>query len=275
MFKGKGISYMAFDKQRPLDEVFRMAKQNGFDAVEVRVLESGLLTPQSTLDECRRVLEMAHEASIELPSMTHNFGPQFPLITTSEEKRGAAIEHYTKILHIAKNLGIDAFLLVPGAVGSTSIEPPAVPYDVAYDAALAALQELKAVAEATGVAIAVENVWNKFLLSPLEFRDFLDKVGSPRVGCYFDVGNVLVNGYPEQWITILGSRIVRVHFKDFDSKIGGMEGFCDLLAGDADYPAVMDALRTIDYNGWVTAEFFNCESDLKKISQAMDEIFKL
>ena len=104
------------------------------------------------------------------------------------------------------------------------------------------------------IVIGIENVWNKFLLSPLEYRDFIDQVGSPNVGSYFDVGNVLLTGYPEQWIRILGSRIKKVHFKDYRINPGGINAFVDLLAGDVDYPAVMRALRDIDYNDYCTAE---------------------
>lgn len=89
---------------------------------------------------------------------------------------------------------------------------------------------------------------------PLEMRDFLDKVGSEYVGSYFDVGNVLPFGYPEQWIRILGKRIRKVHFKDFRRSVGTPDGFVELLTGDVDYPAVTEAFREIGYDGWVTAE---------------------
>ena len=121
----------------------------------------------------------------------------------------------------------------------------------------------------------IENVWNRFLLSPLEFRDFLDKVGSDYVGCYFDVGNVILTGYPEQWVKILGSRIKRVHLKDFKKSVGTLDGFCDLLDGDVDYAAVMVALRDTGYDGPVTAEYFDCEADLPKISAAIDRILQM
>ena len=86
---------------------------------------------------------------------------------------------------------------------------------------------------------------------------------------------MLQTGYPEQWIRILGSRIKRVHFKDFKRSIGNIDGFCDLLDGDVDYAAVMAALREVGYDNSVTAEFFNCESDLPKISAAMDKILAM
>jgi hexulose-6-phosphate isomerase len=111
------------------------------------------------------------------------------------------------------------------------------------------------VAERYRVNIGIENVWNKFLLSPLEFRDFIDRIDSPYVGCYYDVANTLLTGYPDQWIRILGSeRIKKVHVKDFRTKIGTLEGFVDLLAGDVDFKAVIAALKEIGYDDYLTAE---------------------
>src|SRR5690606_16928419 len=104
-----------------------------------------------------------------------------------------------------------------------------------------------------GVQVCVENVWNKFLLSPLEMRGFLDGLKSSSVGSYFDVGNVLATGYPEHWIQLLGSRIKRVHFKDYRRAVGTADGFCDLLSGDVNWPGVVSALCSIGYDGWVTA----------------------
>ena len=97
-------------------------------------------------------------------------------------------------------------------------------------------------------------IWNKFLLSPLEMRDFIDKFSSAYAGAYFDVGNVVYSGYPEHWIKILGKRIKKVHLKDYRRVAGGLHGFVDLLSGDVDYPAVIKALKEINYDGWLTAE---------------------
>ena len=272
----KGISVWAFDAQRPLPEVFEMAKQNGFEAVEVAIALDGPITPQSSAEDCRRIVEQADDAGIRLCSLASGMGWQFPMTTPNEKTRSKGIEYTEASLRVAKMLGLDTILCVPGGVGAEFVEGfEGAPYEVAYENALAALQELKSVAEETGVAIGVENVWNKFLLSPLEFRDFLDKVGSDQVGVYFDAGNVLLTGYPEQWISILGQRIKRVHFKDFKRDIGNIDGFCDLLDGDVDYGLVMKSLRDIGYDRSVVAEFFGVEDDLAKISKAMDRILEM
>ena len=150
-------------------------------------------------------------------------------------------------------------------------------YDVVYDRALEAMKELKADAEAAGVVIALENVWNKFLLSPLEMRNFIDAVGSDYVKVYFDVGNTQFIGFPEHWIKILGSRIARIHMKDFKEAIGNLDGFCELLQGNVNFPAVMKALREVGYDSYLTTEinYIPCETDRVIVDtyKAMTEIF--
>ena len=272
----KSISHWAFSPERPLPEVFDMARDLGFQAVEVTIAESGAITPETTAEQCAEIVEAAKNSGITLSSLASGLGWANPLTCEDAEVRRRGKELTSASLRVARDLGLDAILLVPGGVGAEFVPGfQGAPYDVAYDNALAALGELKGVAEEMGVTIGVENVWNKFLLSPLELRDFLDKVNSTRVGSYFDVGNVIVSGYPEQWIHILGSRIKRVHFKDFKRDVGTLDGFCDLLEGDTNYAAVMTALREIGYDGFVTAEFFNAEADLPKISAAMDTILKM
>ena len=152
-------------------------------------------------------------------------------------------------------LGADTILVVPGLVGADFIPGCEVTeYDVAYDRSLEALTQLKEYAEKVKVNIGLENVWNKFLLSPLEMRDYIDKIDSPYVGAYFDVGNVVYSGYPEHWIKILGSRIKKVHFKDFKARVGNINGFVDLLSGDVNYPGVMEQLEKVGYDDYVIAE---------------------
>lgn len=272
----KSISVWAFRPDRPLSEVFALARDHGFAAVEVAVAETGELNLHSTPDDCARIREQAEQAGVSLSSLASGLGWRYPMTAVDDALARKGREATAQSLRIAGWLGVDALLVVPGGVGADFIESfPATPYDTAYDNALRALGELKSVAEETRVHLGVENVWNRFLLSPLELRDFLDKVGSPYVGSYFDVGNVVVTGHPEQWIRILGQRIVRVHFKDFKRAVGTLDGFCGLLDGDVDYAAVMNALRDIGYDGFVTSEFFNCEADLPKISQAMDKILAM
>jgi len=125
---------------------------------------------------------------------------------------------------------------------------------VAYERSQEALKELAPYAEQKGVVIGIENIWNKFLLSPLEMRNFIDEIGSPWVQVFLDVGNMVLFGYPEQWIKILNKRIKKVHFKDFRRGAPTLAGFVDLLAGDVDYIKVIDAFIEAGYEGWANAE---------------------
>jgi hexulose-6-phosphate isomerase len=269
----KTINAWAFAPTRPLPEVFRLAKNHGFDAIELTVAETGSLSLSSTENDCREIAAQAREAGLAVSSLASGLGWSYPMTATDPEIARKGVEATARSLQIAKWLGVDAILVVPGGVSASFIPGfHGAPYDVAYANALSALKELAPVAEELQVTIAVENVWNQFLLSPLEFRGFLDEIGSAQVKSYFDVGNVLLTGSPEQWIRILGSRIARVHFKDFKRSVGTIDGFCGLLEGDVDYPAVISALAETGYDGYVTAEFFDCEKDLGSISAAMDRI---
>lgn len=196
----------------------------------------------------------------------------------NEANRVKAKEITKKQLEVASWLGCDTILVVPGAV-DVAFEPESeiVEYDVAYDRALSALKELAPYAEELKVSIGIENVWNKFLLSPVEMADFIDKVGSDYVGSYFDVGNVVYIGHPEHWIKVLGNRIKKVHFKDYRKEAGSLCGFVDLLSGDVNWPKVMEQFKNIGYDNWVTAEMLPPythypETIVYNTSNAMDKI---
>ena len=152
----------------------------------------------STVDECAEIAAQAESAGVRLSGLASGLGWQYPLTSTNIDRASKASELVAGSLRVANRLGIDAILVVPGGVGASFIPGfDSAPYDIAFDNLIAALADLRLVADKTKVAIAIENVWNMFLLSPLEFRDMLDKIGSPFVGCYFDVGNVILTGFPE------------------------------------------------------------------------------
>ena len=182
------------------------------------------------------------------------------------------------MLRITAWLGADALLTIPAAVDVFfNPDAPVVPYDTALERARAGIERVLPVAEEVGVALAIENVWNKLFLSPVELRDFIDSFDSTLVGSYFDVGNVVPFGYPEQWVRILDHRIKRVHLKDFKRAVGTADGFCDLLEGDVNWPAVMGALQEIGYDGPLTSEvmpgYANYpELRIENTSRAMDAI---
>lgn len=252
----KGINFWAFENGITAADAFRLAHDAGFDGVELTLDEaSGPVTLSSTREDCAALVREAEAAGIRLYSLATGLYWTYSLTDPSPERREKAKNVVRRQLELASWLGCGIILVVPGAV-SVSFAPElgVVPYETAYERSRDALRELAPEAERLGVVIGLENVWNNFLLSPLEMRGFLDEIGSPFVKSFFDVGNVVRTGYPEHWISALGSRVGIVHFKDYRREAGNLSGFVDLLAGDVDYPAVMDALRGIGYDGWVTAE---------------------
>lgn len=253
-----GASVWCFPNDWSLQRIFRFAKEAGFDGVELALAEEGEVNLNSTYEEMQSLKKMADECGIELYSVASGLYWSYSLTSNDEAVRNKAKSIVKKQLDVASWVGCDTILVVPGLVGAdTSPSGGMVEYDTAYDRALDAINELKDYAEKTGVVIGIENVWNKFLLSPLEFRDFIDKAQSKYVGAYFDVGNVIYSGYAEQWIKILGNRIKKLHFKDYRASVGTLSGFVDLLSGDVNYPAVMAELKKIGYDGWATAEVFS------------------
>ena len=272
----KGISLSSFSDWN-YDVAFKQAKEYGFDGVELFLMEAGEgLTLSSTKDEMLEIRKKIDDAGLEPYSITTGLCWQYSLTSDDEAERAKAEDVIKKQLEAAAVIGCETILVVPGASG-VDFAPHlgVVDYEVAFNRALEGVKKMSKVAEDCGVVIGIENVWNKILLTPLEMRTFIDEVGSEFVGAYFDVGNVLINSYPEHWIRILGDRIKKVHFKDFKRSINNN---CDLLAGDVDYSAVMEAFRNIGYDGWATAEMFpypkHNEVMLAHTSLAMDTIFK-
>ncbi len=231
-----------------LDECFEAARQAGFDCIEINTAETGDLTPDTSEADARRIAQRAKDAGVELSSLSTGLGWAYPLTDPDPDKRRKARDFTAAQIRIAGWMGLDAILCVPGVV------TPDVPYDVAYVRAQDGLRDLEPVAAENGVVIGVENVWNKFLLSPIEMARFVDELASPWVQVYFDVGNVLAFGYPQQWIRILGKRIKKAHVKDFRTGIGNIRGFANLLQGDVPWPAVRQAFADIGYDDVVTAE---------------------
>ena len=275
----KGISIWSF-VEPDIKECFKLAKDAGFDGVEVALDEQEPVNLNSTKEEILELKAFAEELGLELYSVASGLYWTYNYTSANEENREKAKAITKKQLEIASWLGCDTILVVPGAV-NVAFEPDSeiVEYDVAYERALAALKELAPYAEELKVSIGVENVWNKFLLSPVEMAEFIDKVGSDYVGSYFDVGNVLHIGYPEHWIKVLAGRIKKVHFKDYRRAAGDLCGFVDILSGDVNWPAVMAQFEKVNYNGWVTAEMLPPythypETIIYNTSNAMDKILR-
>jgi hexulose-6-phosphate isomerase len=275
-----GASYWMFEggleATLPVADAMVQAKELGFDAIELCVASSGVLTHEATQAECDQIVALADEFGIEIASVAS--GESWSCSPTDDDPavRAKIIEFTKKSLQVTQWLGTDAYLFVPGAVDVFFLEEsPVVPYDVCYERAKEAVAQILPTAEQLGVTLGIENVWNKFLLSPLELRDFIDGFGTDSVGSYFDAGNVLLTGYPEHWVRILGKRIVRVHVKDFKKSIGTAEGFVDMLEADLDFQALKAALAGVGYNGYITAEMLPYQPGRPEKSAAeMKKLFK-
>ena len=280
----KSINYWSFAERSAngskmsLKNCMQLAKKAGFEAIELTVAEEGELSLDSTREGVEKIVETAEEVGIELSSLATGLFWDYSLSSSNDKVKDKARGIVKKMLELASYLGVDTILVVAGAVDVFfKPEGEIVPYDVAYKRSLESLRECLATAEKYKVNIGIENVWNKFLLSPLEMRDFIDKLGSDYLGAYFDVGNTLLTGYPEHWIRILGKRIKKVHIKDFKRAIGNVNGFCDLLEGDVNWAEVMKALREVGYNDYITAEILppysqHPEALIYNISKSMDFI---
>lgn len=253
----KSITLRAFPPGMSTLERVELARRAGYAGVEVNLEPAEEYTLESDEGELASLRREIETRGLCVSAVYSREQWKYPITSQNPESRQrgrAIIEH---LAWAATVLGTDAVLVVPGAVDNgLFVDPPdIVPYDVAYRNAQETLREIaKGLEGKYQVYLAIENVWGKFLLSPLELARFVDEVESPVAGVYFDVGNVLRTGFPEHWIPILGQRIKRVHFKDFRLSVGNLGGFVNLLEGDVNWPAVRDALRSIGYSSWITAE---------------------
>ena len=281
----KSISYWSFpgglEGTRPVAEVFAHARKAGFEAVEVALSGAGDLGLSTTEKEARTVVQAARDADVRISSVATGLFWGKSLSADDPAVRAEALDIGRQLIDVAAWLEAGAVLLIPGAV-DVFFDPAAgvVDYDAVSKRASDAVAALLPQAAAAKVAIGLENVWNKFLVDPSAMRAFIDQFKSDWVGSYFDVGNAMLVGYPEQWIRMLGPRIKRVHLKDFRRGVGTADGFVDLLAGDVNWPAVMTALRDIGYSGPLTAEMIpgykHCpEVLIENTSRAMDAILQL
>ena len=265
----KGINIWSFDQSLSMEACMRMAKDAGFEGIELALAAKGPLSMQSTDDEIKAIRAMAERIGIHISALATGLYWQYSLTSDRADIREKAKAVARREMEVGALLGTDVVMVCPGAVGVDFQPEDVVPdakdieffagseiidYEVAWQRSRDALRELGAYAGQVGVKIGVENIWNKFLLSPLEMRAFIDEIGSPNVGVWLDVANMMMFGYPEQWIRILGSRIIKVHFKDFRCAVKSLDGFVDLLAGDVNWKAVKQGLDQIGYDGWCNGE---------------------
>ncbi|MBI3948037.1 MAG: sugar phosphate isomerase/epimerase [Armatimonadetes bacterium] len=237
----KGIYDGCFPSSLTLPERFALAREAGFDGIEVTGTED-LINSDEKLHELR---ELSRSTVAVCSVMSQAGWGSAASPDPAEQARGVGV--LTKTFRAASILGADTVLIIPAVVTEQ------IRYEQAWERGIEATRRLGKIAEEYGVHIALENVGNPFLLSPLEMRQFIDEVGHPLVKCYLDVGNTLYNfGYPEHWIETLGSRIQKVHVKNFRTRTRTFP--THLLDGDVNWPAVVAALRKVGYDDYLTAE---------------------
>jgi hexulose-6-phosphate isomerase len=259
----KAIMYATIAVKGSVMEKFQAVKEAGFAGVE----------PMGGMNQ-EEVLKARDATGLQLPSVCCHTHWAKPLSDPNPAAREVGLRGLEQTLRDAKAYGATSILLVPAVVNKQ------VSYADAYTRSQAEIRKVIPLAEQLGVKIAIENVWNSFLLSPLEAARYVDEFNSPVVGWHFDIGNVINFGWPEQWIRVLGKRIQKLHIKEYSrskrDKTGPGSGFgVKFLEGDNDWPAIMKALDEIGYDGWGIAEQGGGDSPagLKDLSDRMDKIF--
>ena len=255
MFREEGLS---------IQEKFEILKEIGFDGVE--------LDSPADLDQ-DEVIAARDITGLEIPGVISALHWTKPLSDPDTAVRNEGRSGLETALRDAALYGATTVLLVPAVVKKE------VQYDDAWTRSQAQIRKALTVAREVGVKIAIENVWNSFLFSPLEMARYIDELSDPLVGAYFDVGNIVNFGWPEQWIRILGRRIMKLDIKEYSrekrDQEGPFAGFrVPLGEGDCDWPAVVSALEETGYSGgWGSAEVRGGDRErLKEISQRMDLI---
>lgn len=256
----KGINGWAFPPEpdgKPIDpiEALRRARQLGYNCYELTIEERGPVSLEMSEEQAGALRREADRIGIELVTAASGLAWGCSPTDPNPTVRERAIANARRAIEICGWLGVRVLLYLPGMV-SAAFVPSFAPqrYDSVDRLAKEALRALLPHAERSRVKLAVENVWNRYLLDPIAMREFIDAFASPWVGSYFDVGNVMLYGHPEDWIHTLGKRIAAVHLKDFRVAVGNLDGFVDLLSGDVNFVSVMDAFRSVGYTGTFTAE---------------------
>ncbi len=254
----KGLVYSMLPESLSHAERFKLAKDVGFEVVQAPT------TPdQGAAEEMKAA---ADKAGIRIDSVMNMDHWKYPLSSSDAAAVEKSLAGMRTSLHNAKLWGSDVVLLVPAVVNAQTS------YHDAWTRSQKQIRTLIPMAADLKIVIGIEEVWNKFLLSPLEMDQYIREFKSPWIKAWFDVGNVLLYGYPQDWIRTLGKSIVKLHIKDFKRKEDGYE-WVNLGDGDADWTEVRKALADIGYSGSAIAELeHGDEAYLRDVSQRMDRL---
>ncbi|MFT7667754.1 MAG: L-ribulose-5-phosphate 3-epimerase [Planctomycetota bacterium] len=260
----KALKYGMIGEGETVLAKFQLIKELGFDGVE--------MDSPSDLD-LDEVLAAKEATGIEIPGVVDSAHWAKPFSHPDAAVRAEGVAALETALRDCKKLGGTSVLVVPGTVNAQTN------YADAYQRSQEEIRKLVPLAEELNVQIAFENVWNNFLLSPMEAARYVDEFESKHVGFHFDIGNIVLYGWPAHWIKILGKRIFKLDIKDYSRKKldneGRWKGFSVQIGeGDSDWPAVMQALEEIGYEGWGAAEVSGGKRDrLAQIAANMDKVY--
>ena len=276
----KAISLRCFPLSMPWKECLQEASRSGYKGVEINF--DGRFPLDIDLPLLKEIKEELRKQGLKAVSVYSRQQWKTPISSRIKKKREKGVWTLRRLMEIAEILESPIVLTIPGAVDnsilSSNVEIRG--YKEVYEQVGNILKELSREAEKREVVLALENVPNKFLLSPLEMKRFIEEINSTRVGCYLDVANALYNqSYPEDWIRILGGYIKAVHLKDFRRSVGNWGGFVNIFEGDINWEEVCKALGEIDYQGALTAEVlppfkYHPEVLWKSVSLAIDLLIK-
>ena len=253
----KAVLISMLPKEMSYLDRFKMAIDVGFEGLEAQTITD----PK----EADQIKEASEKAGLRIHSVMNMDHWKYPLSSDDPAVVAQSMKGMETSLRNAKLWGADAVLLVPAVVN------PQTRYADAYTRSQAQIKKLIPLAKELKIVIAVEEVWNKFLLSPIEFARYVDEFNSPWVRAYFDVGNIVLYGYPQDWIHTLGKRIMKFHLKDFNSKT---REFVPLREGSVDWPAVRSAIAAIGFSGYLTVELKAGDATyLRDVSARVDKIF--
>jgi len=252
----KAVLIGMLPKQLSYLERFTLAKRVGFEGLETQtVTEPGIV---------QEIKEAAAQAGLKIHSVMNMDHWKYPLSSADPKVVDQSVKGMETSLRNAKDWGADVVLLVPAVVN------PETSYKDAYTRSQKRVRDMIPLAKELGVVIGIEEVWNKFLLSPIEFARYIDELDSPWVKAYFDVGNVVLFGYPEDWIRTLGKRIVKLHLKDFKSET---KQFVPLREGSVNWVQVRKAIDEVGFKGFATVELEGGdEAYLREVSARVDKI---
>jgi L-ribulose-5-phosphate 3-epimerase len=254
----KAVEFNMLPESMTIAGRFQLAREAGFERIECPT------TPEP--ERAREMLEASQAAGLPIHSVMNMAHWDYPLSSPDRAVVEKSLDGMRTSLHNAKLWGADTVLLVPAVVTAETS------YAQAWERSQRAIKSLIPLAAELGAVIAIEEVWNKFLQSPLEFARYIDEFESPMIRAYFDVGNVAINGYPQDWIRTLGARIVKLHIKDFRFRNRVAE-FVPLGEGDINWAAVHAALAGVHFSGTATVELGGGDADyLKEVNRRFDRI---